>query len=99
MWVREEVRSKVCLFGLRQNPQNFTISPSLHQCRRAGEIIPKLTHLRHPSTGLERQNTSLDTSGAGAVDSISAVGSSGHRKCVNVMHISRKKLQKVSMIK
>jgi hypothetical protein len=78
------------------------ISPLIHNYtnaeRQRGGIANK-THLKHPATSLEHQSTSLDMSSAGAVDSISAVGSSGHGRCVKDMQLKRGKLERVITIK
>jgi len=96
MWAREVVGSMLRLFGLRQN---FPTYSRLHECQRQQGRIANETHLKHLATSLEHQSTSLDTSGAGAVDSILAVGSSGHGRRVKDMQLKRGKLEKVNTIK
>jgi len=95
-WAREVVRSMLRLFGLRQN---FPTYSRLHECQRQQGRIANETHLKHPATSLEHQSTPLDSSGAGAMDSISAVGSSGHGRRVKDMQITRGKLERVITIK
>jgi len=96
MWAREVVRSMLRLFGLRQN---FPTYSQLHECQRQQGKTANETHLKHPATSLEHQSTSLDTSGAGAVDSISVVGLSGHGRHIKDMQLTRGKLERVIMIK
>jgi len=84
------------LFGLRQN---FPTYSRLHKFQRQQGRIANETHLKHPVTSLEHQSTSLDMSGAGAVDSISAVGSSGHGRHIKDMQLTRGKLERVVTIK
>jgi len=86
----------LCLFGLRQN---FPTYSQLHECQRQWGRIANEMHLKYLVTSLEHQSTSLDTSSAGAVDSILAVGSSGHGRHVKDMQLTRGKLERVVTIK
>ena len=76
----------LCFFAL------FTIGLSSHKCQRVLARIADGTYPEHPETYLGRQISSLDTSGAGAVDSRSAVGSSGRRGRVEIIQIKRMSL-------
>jgi len=96
MWAREVVGSMLCLFGIRQN---FPTYSQLHKCQRQQGIIANKTHLKHLATSLEHQSTSLDTSSAGAMDSILAVGLSGHGRHIKDMQPTRGKLERVITIK
>ena len=56
-------------FGLSRIFALFMIGLSSHKCRRPRERIAEGTYLEHPETYWWQQIPSLDTSGAGAMDS------------------------------
>ena len=82
---REGVVSKLPLFG--RIFDLFIIGLSSHKCQRLRERIAEGKYLEHPEIYWGQQIPSLDTSGAGAVDSRSAVGWSGRRRRVEIMQI------------
>ena len=88
---QEGVVSKLCLFGLNQIFTLFTCTIGLSSCKfqRLQEQIAEETYLGHPETYWRQQNPSLDASGAGTVDSRSAVGSSSRRGRVEIIQIKR----------
>ena len=65
----------------------YTIGLSSHECQRPQRRIAKETYLQHLETDMQQQDTPLDMSGAGAMDSMSAVGSSGQQGCVEIMQL------------
>ena len=92
---REGVVSKLCLFGLSRIFALFTrtIGLSSRKFQRLRERIAEETYLERPETYWGQQIPSLDASGAGAVDSRSAVDSSGRRGRVETMQIRRRSLR------
>ena len=83
----EGVVSKLPLFGLCRIFALFTIGLSSRKCQRPQEHIAEGTYLEHSEIYWGQQIPSLDTSGAGAMDSRSAVGSPGCRGHINIMQI------------
>jgi len=63
---------------------NFCTFHDRRQFTRVREQITEGTYLEHPETYWGQQIPSLDTRGAGAVDSRAAVGSSGRRGRVEI---------------
>ena len=76
--------AKLPLFGLCRIFALFMISLSSRKCQRPLERIAEGTYLEHSEIYWGQQIPSLDTCGAGAVDSRAAVGSSGRRGRVEI---------------
>jgi len=77
--------SYVCLDFVDFSPL-FTIGLISRKCQRLQQGIAEVTYLKHLATYWSLRTPSLDTSGAGAVDSRSAVGLSGHQGRVEITH-------------
>ena len=83
--------TKLPLFGLSQIFAFFTIGLSSRKCQRLWERIAEGTYMEHPETYWEQQIPYA--SGAGTVDSRSAVGSSGHRGRIEIIQIKIRSLR------
>ena len=73
---RDRVQGSICLD--LEILGTFTIRFSSHECQRPQEEIASRTYLRYLVIDLSQQSASRDTSGAGVVVSMLAVGMSGH---------------------
>ena len=76
----------LCLDFVKFSPL-YMINLSSHEFQRPQKGIAKRTHLQHLEIDMQQQDAPLDTSSAGARDSMLAVGLSGQQGHVEIMQL------------